>query len=106
VFQNGTWRTDLDQRLRRPARLSDVAELATVSEATASRALNDSDRKVRQANRLKVFAAAQALGYTTNVAARAVARGRNRGVTLLMEGVPDDYADPIVTDPAPTCGSL
>jgi LacI family transcriptional regulator len=78
------------------ARLADVARRAGVSEATASRALNGSTRGVREANRLKVLAAADALGYTTNIAAQAVARGRTRGMTLLLKQMPDDYANPIV----------
>jgi LacI family transcriptional regulator len=81
----------------RAARLSDVARLAGVSTATASRALNGSDRGVREANRLKVVEAARVLGYTANVAAQAVARGRNRGVTLVVKGIPDDYANPIIS---------
>ena len=80
----------------RAARLSDVARLAGVSAATASRALNGSDRGVREANRVKVLEAAKTLGYTTNVAAQAVARGRNRGVTLVAKSMPDDYANPII----------
>src|SRR4051812_3066675 len=78
------------------ARLADVARRAGVSKATASRALNGSSRGVREANRLKVLAAADALGYTTNIAAQAVARGRTRGMTLLLKQMPDDYANPIV----------
>ncbi len=79
----------------RPARLADVARLAGVSAATASRALNGSDRGVREANRVRVLEAAKSLGYTTNIAAQAVARGRARGVTLVVKGMPDDYANPI-----------
>lgn len=80
----------------RPPRLSDVARVAGVSVATASRALNGSARSVREANRAKVIAVAEELGYTTNVAAQAVARGRTRGVTLLIKAMPDDYANPMV----------
>jgi LacI family transcriptional regulator len=88
----------LISEVRRPARLSDVAELAGVSEATASRVLNGSvGRQVKESNRRRVLAAAEKLGYTTNVAAQAIARGQNRGVTLLTRGVPDDYANPIVS---------
>ncbi|WP_277212978.1 LacI family DNA-binding transcriptional regulator [Isoptericola croceus] len=79
----------------RAARLADVARLAGVSAATASRALNGSDRGVREANRAKVLEAARSLGYTTNIAAQAVARGRARGVTLVVKGMPDDFANPI-----------
>ena len=86
-----------DSATSRAARLSDVARLAGVSTATASRALNGSDRGVRESNRVKVVEAAKALGYATNVAAQAVARGRNRGVTLVVRGIPEDYANPIIS---------
>ncbi|MDJ0334068.1 LacI family DNA-binding transcriptional regulator [Salinibacterium sp. G-O1] len=81
---------------RRPARLSDVAHRAGVSVATASRALNGSARSVKESNRAVVLAAADELGYTANVAAQAVARGRHRGVTLLVKSMPNDYANPMV----------
>ncbi|GAA3634734.1 LacI family DNA-binding transcriptional regulator [Microbacterium awajiense] len=80
----------------RPARLTDVALRAGVSPATASRVLNPSNRGVKDANRARVLAAAEELGYTTNIAAQAVARGRTTGVTLLLRVMPDDYANPIV----------
>jgi LacI family transcriptional regulator len=85
-----------DPAVSRPARLSDVAQLAGVSAATASRALNGSDRGVREANRARVLEAAKTLGYTTNLAAQAVAKGQSRGVTLVVKGMPDDYANPII----------
>jgi LacI family transcriptional regulator len=84
-----------DSAPSRAARLADVAELAGVSAATASRALNGSDRGVREANRARVLEAAKTLGYTTNFAAQAVAKGRSRGVTLVVKGMPDDFANPI-----------
>lgn len=80
----------------RSPRLSDVARRAGLSVATASRALNGSDRSVKEANRARVLAAADELGYSANVAAQAVARGRQRGVTLLVKTMPDDYANPMV----------
>ncbi|WP_159618250.1 LacI family DNA-binding transcriptional regulator [Ruania rhizosphaerae] len=81
--------------LARAARLADVAELAGVSPATASRVLNGGHRGVREANRQRVLDAAKQLGYTANLAAQTVARGRGRGVTLLASGMPDDYANPV-----------
>ncbi|WP_349425943.1 LacI family DNA-binding transcriptional regulator [Microbacterium sp. LWS13-1.2] len=80
----------------RAPRLTDVARLAGVSPATASRALHGTDRDVREENRQKVLAAAQSLGYAPNIAARAFAQGRTRGVSLIVGAVPDDYANPIV----------
>ncbi|TDD72732.1 LacI family transcriptional regulator [Jiangella aurantiaca] len=84
-----------DSATTRAARLADVARLAGVSAATASRALNGNDRGVREANRARVLEAAKTLGYTTNLAAQAVARGRSRGVMLVAKGMPDDFANPI-----------
>ncbi|WP_407319532.1 LacI family DNA-binding transcriptional regulator [Isoptericola halotolerans] len=80
----------------RSPRLVDVARHAGVSTATASRALNPSSRSVRDSNRARVLAAAEELGYTTNLAAQAVARGHSRGVTLLLKAMPQDYANPMV----------
>lgn len=80
----------------RSPRLVDVARRAGVSTATASRALNPTTRGVRDANRARVLAAAEELGYTTNLAAQTVARGRTRGVTLIVKAMPDDYANPMV----------
>lgn len=85
-----------EPRLARAPRLADVARLAGVSPATASRALHGGDRDVREDNRLRVIEAARSLGYAANLAAQAVARGRNRGVALIVREVPDDYANPIV----------
>lgn len=78
----------------RAPRLADVARAAGVSPATASRALHGGEREVREANRQRVLEAAEKLGYTTNLAAQTIARGRSRGITLIAK-VPDDYANPI-----------
>lgn len=80
----------------RAPRLTDVARLAGVSAATASRALHGTDREVREENRQKVLAAAASLGYAPNIAARAFKQGRTKGVSLIVGAVPDDYANPIV----------
>lgn len=81
----------------RAPRLTDVARLAGVSAATASRALHGGERSVRDENRRRVIAAAEAVGYAPNIAARAFAKGRTRGVSLIVSSVPDDYANPIVS---------
>ena len=47
------------------ATLKDVAELAGVSFATVSRVLNDPE-KVAEGSRLKVMAAVEKLGYSSN----------------------------------------
>lgn len=74
-----------------PATLSDVAAHAGVSLATASRALNGSDRVVRQELKERVLAAAQELGYTANQQAQAVARGATRTVGIVLGDIADPY---------------
>ena len=76
---------------QRPVTLEDVARHAGVSQPTASRVLNGSDRKVRESFRERVLQSAQELGYTTNIAAQAVARGESRIVALVISGIADPY---------------
>ena len=80
--------------MRRPperrVRLTDVARLAGTSEATASRALKD-DRRIGEATRDAVRAAAHKLGYVPNAAARSLRAKRTHILGLLL----DDLADPV-----------
>jgi LacI family transcriptional regulator len=71
--------------------LDDVARRAGVSQPTASRALNGSTRKVNEAYRERVLAAARELGYTPNLSAQAVARGSSRTIALVISGISDPY---------------
>lgn len=71
--------------------LHDVARVAGVSLATASRALNGSDRKVAESFRERVEAAAAELGYTANVSAQATARGTSPVIALLVADIADPY---------------
>ncbi|SFF16081.1 DNA-binding transcriptional regulator, LacI/PurR family [Actinoplanes philippinensis] len=71
--------------------LHDVAREAGVSYATASRALNGSDRSVRAENLARVRAAATRLGYTPHVSAQAIARGFSNTVALVVGAVDDPY---------------
>jgi len=71
--------------------LSEVAAHAGVSLATASRALNGSDRVVRPELKERVLAAADELGYTANQQAQAVARGATRTVGVLLGDIADPY---------------
>ncbi len=64
-------------------KLSDVAALAGVSAATASRALNTPD-KVGTELRDRVRAAAAALGYVPDAAARALASRRSRTIGAVV----------------------
>lgn len=74
-----------------PPTLSDVAARAGVSLATASRVLNGSERTVKPDLRQRVISAAAELGYSTNVQAQAVARGRSTTVALVVGDIADPY---------------
>ncbi|HEU0207032.1 MAG TPA: LacI family DNA-binding transcriptional regulator [Pseudolysinimonas sp.] len=74
-----------------PVTLNDVAREARVSPATASRALNGSSRKVADAYRDRVLAAAARLRYTPNLSAQATARGSSRSVALIVADIADPY---------------
>lgn len=71
--------------------LEDVARHAGVSLATASRALNGSDRKVRQELQERVAASAAVLKYTPNAQAQAMARGRTNVIGLIVHDIADPY---------------
>jgi LacI family transcriptional regulator len=71
--------------------LYDVAREAGVSLATASRALNGSMRRVREESRVRVVAAAERLGYTTNAPAQAFARGRATSLFLVVSDITDPF---------------
>jgi LacI family transcriptional regulator len=71
--------------------LLDVARAAGVSLATASRALNGSTRRVRPDLRERVLEAAEALQYSANAQAQAMARGHTNLVGLVIGDVGDPY---------------
>ncbi|SJN46657.1 regulatory protein, LacI [Microbacterium esteraromaticum] len=71
--------------------LHDVARVAGVSLATASRVLNGSERKVAESFRERVEKAADELGYTANASAQATARGTSATVGLLVADIADPY---------------
>src|SRR5699024_6196835 len=72
-------------------RLADVARLAGVSLATASRVLNGSTRKVAESYQRRVLEAAEELGYTANLSAQATARGTAGIIALLVADIADPY---------------
>src|SRR4051794_5935521 len=72
--------------------LSEVARVAGVSLATASRALNGSaDRKVREDLVKRVQWAAEELNYSPNAPAQAMARGHTNVVGLIVSDIADPY---------------
>jgi len=84
-------------RPRTSVTLHDVAREAGVSLATASRSLNGSDRKVNDAYRERVLAAAARLDYRPNLSAQAVARGSTTAVALVVSDIADPYFSSIAS---------
>ena len=74
-----------------PVRLTEVADRAGVSLATASRTLNGSDRTVSERYRRRVLSAAAQLGYRVNPHAQAMARGASNIVGLVVQDLADAY---------------
>lgn len=76
-----------------PARvtLADVARIAGVSMATASRALGGGPRLPREDLRARVGEVAKRLRYIPNVAAQAVARGQSNVLGLVVHDITDPY---------------
>ena len=72
-------------------RLSDVAQDAGVSLATASRVLNGSSRVPGKAVAEKVQASAAKLGYVPNAQAQALARSRSGLIGLVVHDIADPY---------------
>ncbi|MFI6815218.1 LacI family DNA-binding transcriptional regulator [Nonomuraea sp. NPDC050328] len=71
--------------------LEEVAKLAGVSLATASRVLNGSTRQVGAGLRSRVEQAADQLGYRTNVAAQTLAKGASNVIGLVVHDLTDPY---------------
>src|SRR3954454_16239459 len=74
---------------RRP-RLADVAAIAGVSPATASRALGNG-KNVSAATRERVWAAAQRLSFEPNQLARSLRRGSTMAIGLLLPDVANAF---------------
>ncbi len=71
--------------------LTDVANLAGVSQPTASRVLNGSARKPAQAVVEAVRRAAEELGYVPNAQAQALARSSTGLLGLVVQDIADPY---------------
>jgi LacI family transcriptional regulator len=82
-------------RPRTQTTLADVATLAGVSVATASKALNGRG-EVAPATRSRVRAAADKLAFQPNALARALISGRTRTVGLLTDELAGRFAIPIL----------
>lgn len=73
-----------------PATLKDVAKLAGVSVATASRVLNNPE-KVAEQSRNKVLAAIEELGYSSNLLAKSLREDRLDAVYVLLPSLSDPF---------------
>lgn len=80
-------------RVAEQVRLADVAKVAGVSLATASRVLNRvPGRRVGAELRARVLAAAAELDYSPNANAQAMARGTTDTVGLIVNDIADPFA--------------
>ncbi|HEX2865370.1 MAG TPA: LacI family DNA-binding transcriptional regulator [Deinococcales bacterium] len=84
--------------MARKASIRDVARAAGVGIATVSRSLNG-ENEVSEPTRLRVAAAAEALGYRASAAARGLVRGRtgNIGVVIAAPHTPV-FSNPFYSD--------
>lgn len=81
--------------VRKAATLTDVAQLAGVSIATASRALNGRN-EVKPETRDRVFAVAERLSFRPNVLAKGLLDGRTGTVGLLTSDLEGRFSIPIM----------
>ena len=91
MSSQGRGQANTSRRRRSAGAISfyDVAQLAGVSTASVSRALNEPD-KVSEALRRKVLAAADQLGYRPSMAARMLAGSRSRTVAAIVPTMRND----------------
>lgn len=87
---------------RRQTSIKDVAKAAGVSFKTVARVLNH-EPNVRPALRERVFAAAAALGYAPNVAARDLAGGRSHLIGLMFDNPSESYISRVQTGAIARC---
>jgi LacI family transcriptional regulator len=76
--------------------LRDVAELAGVSVATASRVMSGSSHPVSDDTRVKVLSAADQLGFEPNRLARALVTARSQTIGVIVHDISDPYFGEIV----------
>ena len=78
-------------------KLTDVAQAAGVSLATASRVLNGSHRSPAEDISQRVRAAAEELGYVANAQAQALARSATGLIGMVVHNIADPYFSSIVS---------
>lgn len=85
----------MTRKATRPATLTDVAQRAGVSVATASKALNQRDQVAAETRR-RVLQAAADLAFQPNALARALIAGQTRTVGLLTDDLGGRFAIPVL----------
>ncbi|WP_220718949.1 LacI family DNA-binding transcriptional regulator [Agarivorans litoreus] len=75
--------------------IKEVSELAKVSQATVSRAINGHS-SVKEKNRIKVFNAIEQLGYKPNTFAQALASNRSNSIGMLVGSLDGPYFGPLM----------
>lgn len=78
-----------------PISLTDVAEAAGVSIATASRALTNSNHPMADKTRQRVLKTAEELGYRPNLIARGLRTERTYTIGLIVENILSPFIPPI-----------
>ena len=78
------------------ASITEVARLAGVSPATASRVVSDSDYPVSAATRERVLVAARTLDYVPNALARGLLKSRVPVVAVMVHDITDPYFAEVV----------
>ena len=79
-----------------PVSLTNVAEIAGVSIATASRILNGVDYPVKDRTRQKVLKAAKELGYRPNLIARSLRLEQTHTIGIIVENILSPFIPPII----------
>lgn len=87
--------TQSNRRAGRAATLTDVARIAGVSIATASKAINGRD-EVAPSTRKRVIDAAEQLSFTPNALARSLTEGRSGTVGLLTSDLEGRFVLPVL----------
>ncbi len=77
--------------------IDDVVKKSGLSYVTVSRVISNAPN-VREANRKKVMAAIEELGYVPNAAARTLATGRTNVVAMFVSDIGDDFFGSVVKE--------
>ena len=75
--------------------IKEVSELAQVSQATVSRSING-HATVKEANKVKVFAAIEKLGYKPNAFAKALASNRSNSIGMMVGTLDGPFYGPLM----------